>query len=179
MWTVVQPARDRVPRVRDDFTMPHNSLRGLGSSALSSSSGKTITVVAMKARVPQAGRGYAQASKVLGLSCVANVSISPACANGCRRVSTTRRIPLDQPRAIINPRLKDQIVLTQLILGSSLPRARTFVRHVRLRTFQLAFLDRAESARRFSDASVGGWTAYAFRRLPHCCLRQVRAHEGF
>ena len=66
--------------VLDDFTFHHNSMRWLGSSALKFLKlDAKITAVAMKERVPQAlVVAIAQASKVLGLSCVAKRVDTPA-----------------------------------------------------------------------------------------------------
>ena len=66
--------------VLDDFRMHHNTLRWLGSSAVKFLKlDPRITSVAMKERVPQAlVVAICQASKVLGLSCVAKRVDTPA-----------------------------------------------------------------------------------------------------
>ena len=91
--------------VLDDFTMHHNSLRWLGSSALKFLKlDPKITVVAMKDRVPQAlVVAIAQASKVLGLSCVAKRVDTPAVRDWLSAVGLdyAQGFLLDQPRALI------------------------------------------------------------------------------
>ena len=91
--------------VLDDFTMHHNSLRWLGSSALKFLKlDPKITAVAMKDRVPQAlVVAIAQASKVLGLSCVAKRVDTPAVRDWLSAVGLdyAQGFLLDQPRALI------------------------------------------------------------------------------
>jgi len=91
--------------VLDDFTMHHNSLRWLGSSALKFLKlDPKITAVAMKDRVPQAlVVAIAQASKVLGLSCVAKRVDTPAVRDWLAAVGLdyAQGFLLDQPRALI------------------------------------------------------------------------------
>jgi len=91
--------------VLDDFTMHHNSLRWLGSSALKFVKlDPKITAVAMKDRVPQAlVVAIAQASKVLGLSCVAKRVDTPAVRDWLSAVGLdyAQGFLLDQPRALI------------------------------------------------------------------------------
>jgi len=92
--------------VLDDFTLHHNSLRWLGSSALKFLKlDPKITAVAMKDRVPQAlVVAIAQASKVLGLSCVAKRVDTPAVRDWLSAVGLdyAQGFLLDQPRALIN-----------------------------------------------------------------------------
>jgi EAL domain-containing protein (putative c-di-GMP-specific phosphodiesterase class I) len=92
--------------VLDDFTMHHNSLRWLGSSALKFLKlDPKITAVAMKDRVPQAlVVAIAQASKVLGLSCVAKRVDTPAVREWLSAVGLdyAQGFLLDQPRALIS-----------------------------------------------------------------------------
>jgi EAL domain-containing protein (putative c-di-GMP-specific phosphodiesterase class I) len=91
--------------VLDDFTMHHNSLRWLGSAALKFLKlDPKITAVAMKDRVPQAlVVAIAQASKVLGLSCVAKRVDTPAMREWLTAVGLdyAQGFLLDQPRALI------------------------------------------------------------------------------
>ena len=91
--------------VLDDFTMHHNSLRWLGSSALKFLKlDPKVTAVAMKDRVPQAlVVAIAQASKVLGLSCVAKRVDTPAVRDWLTAVGLdyAQGFLLDQPRALI------------------------------------------------------------------------------
>jgi EAL domain-containing protein (putative c-di-GMP-specific phosphodiesterase class I) len=90
--------------VLDDFTFHHNSMRWLGSSALKFVKlDPKITAVAMKERVPQAlVVGIAQASKVLGLSCVAKRVDTPAVRDWLSAVGLdyAQGFLLDQPRAL-------------------------------------------------------------------------------
>jgi len=90
--------------VLDDFTLHHNSMRWLGSSALKFVKIDTkITAVAMKDRVPQAlVVAIAQASKVLGLSCVAKRVDTPAVRDWLSAVGLdyAQGFLLDQPRAL-------------------------------------------------------------------------------
>ena len=90
--------------VLDDFTLHHNSMRWLGSSALKFLKIDTkITAVAMKDRVPQAlVVAIAQASKVLGLSCVAKRVDTPAVRDWLSAVGLdyAQGFLLDQPRAL-------------------------------------------------------------------------------
>jgi EAL domain-containing protein (putative c-di-GMP-specific phosphodiesterase class I) len=91
--------------VLDDFTLHHNSLRWLGSSALKFLKlDPKITAVAMKDRVPQAlVVAIAQSSKVLGLSCVAKRVDTPAVRDWLSAVGLdyAQGFLLDQPRALI------------------------------------------------------------------------------
>jgi EAL domain-containing protein (putative c-di-GMP-specific phosphodiesterase class I) len=90
--------------VLDDFTMHHNSLRWLGSPALKFLKLEPkITTVAMKERVPQAlVVAICQASKVLGLSCVAKRVDTPAVREWLAAVGIdyAQGFLLDQPRAL-------------------------------------------------------------------------------
>jgi Amt family ammonium transporter len=90
--------------VLDDFTMHQNSLRWLGSSALKFLKlDPKVTSVAMKERVPQAlVVAIAQASKVLGLSCVAKRVDTPAVREWLSAVGLdyAQGFLLDQPRAL-------------------------------------------------------------------------------
>ena len=92
--------------VLDDFTMHHNSLRWLGSSALKFVKlDPKITAVAMKDRVPQAlVVAIAQASKVLGLSCVAKRVDTPAVRDWLSAVGLdyAQGFLLDQPRSLVS-----------------------------------------------------------------------------
>jgi EAL domain-containing protein (putative c-di-GMP-specific phosphodiesterase class I) len=91
--------------VLDDFTFHHNSMRWLGSSALKFLKlDSKITTVAMKERVPQAVVvAIAQASKVLGLSCVAKRVDTPAVREWLSAVGLdyAQGFLLDQPKALI------------------------------------------------------------------------------
>jgi len=91
--------------VLDDFTMHHNSLRWLGSSALKFLKlDPKITAVAMKDRVPQAlVVAIAQACKVLGLSCVAKRVDTPAVRDWLSAVGLdyAQGFLLDQPRPLV------------------------------------------------------------------------------
>jgi EAL domain-containing protein (putative c-di-GMP-specific phosphodiesterase class I) len=91
--------------VLDDFTMHHNAMRWLGSPALKFLKlDAKITAVAMKERVPQAlVVAIAQASKVLGLSCVAKRVDTPAVREWLSAVGLdyAQGFLLDQPRALI------------------------------------------------------------------------------
>lgn len=90
--------------VLDDFTMHHNSMRWLGSAALKFLKlDSKVTAVAMKERVPQAlVVAIAQASKVLGLSCVAKRVDTPAVREWLSAVGIdyAQGFLLDQPRAL-------------------------------------------------------------------------------
>jgi ammonium transporter, Amt family len=90
--------------VFDDFTLHHNSMRWLGSPALKFLKlDPKITAVAMKERVPQALIvAIAQASKVLGLSCVAKRVDTPAVREWLSAVGLdyAQGFLLDQPRAL-------------------------------------------------------------------------------
>jgi EAL domain-containing protein (putative c-di-GMP-specific phosphodiesterase class I) len=92
--------------VLDDFTMHHNSIRWLGSPALKFLKlDAKITAVAMKERVPQALIvAIAQASKVLGLSCVAKRVDTPAVREWLSAVGLdyAQGFLLDQPRALVS-----------------------------------------------------------------------------
>jgi EAL domain-containing protein (putative c-di-GMP-specific phosphodiesterase class I) len=91
--------------VLDDFTLHHNAMRWLGSSALKFLKlDPKITAVAMKERVPQAlVVAIAQASKVLGLSCVAKRVDTPAVRDWLSAVGLdyAQGFLLDQPRALV------------------------------------------------------------------------------
>jgi EAL domain-containing protein (putative c-di-GMP-specific phosphodiesterase class I) len=90
--------------VLDDFTLHHNSMRWLGSPALKFLKlDPKITAVAMKERVPQALIvAIAQASKVLGLSCVAKRVDTPAVREWLSAVGLdyAQGFLLDQPKAL-------------------------------------------------------------------------------
>jgi EAL domain-containing protein (putative c-di-GMP-specific phosphodiesterase class I) len=90
--------------VLDDFTFHHNAMRWLGSSALKFVKlDPKITAVAMKERVPQAlVVAIAQASKVLGLSCVAKRVDTPAVRDWLSAVGLdyAQGFLLDQPRSL-------------------------------------------------------------------------------
>jgi len=90
--------------VLDDFTFHHNAMRWLGSSALKFIKlDPKITAVAMKERVPQAlVVAIAQASKVLGLSCVAKRVDTPAVRDWLSAVGLdyAQGFLLDQPRPL-------------------------------------------------------------------------------
>jgi EAL domain-containing protein (putative c-di-GMP-specific phosphodiesterase class I) len=90
--------------VLDDFTLHHNSVRWLGSPALKFLKLEPkITAVAMKERVPQAMVvAIAQASKVLGLSCVAKRVDTPAVREWLSAVGLdyAQGFLLDQPKKL-------------------------------------------------------------------------------
>jgi EAL domain-containing protein (putative c-di-GMP-specific phosphodiesterase class I) len=90
--------------VLDDFTLHHNAVRWLASPALKFLKLESrITAVAMKERVPQAlVVAIAQASKVLGLSCVAKRVDTPAVREWLSAVGLdyAQGFLLDQPRAL-------------------------------------------------------------------------------
>jgi EAL domain-containing protein (putative c-di-GMP-specific phosphodiesterase class I) len=90
--------------VLDDFTFHHNSLRWLGSSAVKFLKlDSKITAIAMKERVPQAlVVAICQASKVLGLSCVAKRVDTPAVREWLAAVGIdyAQGFLLDQPKAL-------------------------------------------------------------------------------
>jgi EAL domain-containing protein (putative c-di-GMP-specific phosphodiesterase class I) len=90
--------------VLDDFTLHHNAMRWLGSPALKFLKlDPRITAVAMKERVPQAlVVAIAQASKVLGLSCVAKRVDTPAVREWLSAVGLdyAQGFLLDQPKPI-------------------------------------------------------------------------------
>jgi EAL domain-containing protein (putative c-di-GMP-specific phosphodiesterase class I) len=92
--------------VLDDFTMHHNANRWLGSGALKFLKlDPKITAVAMKERVPQAlVVAITQASKVLGLSCVAKRVDTPAVRDWLSAVGIdyAQGFLLDQPRPLIS-----------------------------------------------------------------------------
>ena len=92
--------------VLDDFTFHHNAMRWLGSSALKFLKlDPKITAVAMKDRVPQAlVVAIAQASKVLGLSCVAKRVDTPAVRDWLSAVGLdyAQGFLLDQPRSLVS-----------------------------------------------------------------------------
>lgn len=92
--------------VLDDFTLHHNAIRWLGSSALKFVKlDPKITAVAMKERVPQAlVVAIAQASKVLGLSCVAKRVDTPAVRDWLSAVGLdyAQGFLLDQPRSLMS-----------------------------------------------------------------------------
>jgi EAL domain-containing protein (putative c-di-GMP-specific phosphodiesterase class I) len=91
--------------VLDDYTFHHNSLRWLGSSAVKFLKlDAKITAVAMKDRVPQAlVVAIAQASKVLGLSCVAKRVDTPAVREWLSAVGLdyAQGFLLDQPKPLL------------------------------------------------------------------------------
>jgi EAL domain-containing protein (putative c-di-GMP-specific phosphodiesterase class I) len=90
----------------DDFTFHHNAMRWLGSSALKFLKlDAKITAVAMKERVPQAMVvAIAQASKVLGLSCVAKRVDTPAVREWLSAVGLdyAQGFLLDQPKPLLS-----------------------------------------------------------------------------
>ena len=91
--------------VLDDFTFHHNSVRWLGSGAVKFLKlDSKITAIAMKERVPQAlVVAICQASKVLGLSCVAKRVDTPAVREWLAAVGIdyAQGFLLDQPKALI------------------------------------------------------------------------------
>jgi EAL domain-containing protein (putative c-di-GMP-specific phosphodiesterase class I) len=91
--------------VLDDFTFHHNAMRWLGSPALKFLKlDPKITAVAMKDKVPQAiVVAVTQASKVLGLSCVAKRVDTPAQRDWLSAVGLdyAQGFLLDQPKALI------------------------------------------------------------------------------
>ena len=91
--------------VLDDYTFHHNSLRWLGSTAIKFLKlDSKITAVAMKDRVPQAlVVAIAQASKVLGLSCVAKRVDTPAVREWLSAVGVdyAQGFLLDQPKPLV------------------------------------------------------------------------------
>jgi Amt family ammonium transporter len=91
--------------VLDDFTFHHNSLRWMGSGAVKFLKlDSKITAIAMKERVPQAlVVAICQASKVLGLSCVAKRVDTPAVREWLAAVGIdyAQGFLLDQPKALI------------------------------------------------------------------------------
>ena len=92
--------------VLDDFTFHHNAMRWLGSSALKFVKlDAKITSVAMKEKVPQAVVvAVTQASKVLGLSCVAKRVDTPAQRDWLSAVGLdyAQGFLLDQPKSLIS-----------------------------------------------------------------------------
>jgi EAL domain-containing protein (putative c-di-GMP-specific phosphodiesterase class I) len=90
--------------VLDDFTFHHNSLRWMGSGAVKFLKlDSKITAIAMKERVPQAlVVAICQASKVLGLSCVAKRVDTPAVREWLAAVGIdyAQGFLLDQPKAL-------------------------------------------------------------------------------
>ncbi len=90
--------------VLDDFTLHHNSLRWLGSPAVKFLKlDAKITAIAMKDRVAQAlVVAIAQASKVLGLSCVAKRVDTPAVREWLSAVGLdyAQGFLLDQPKSL-------------------------------------------------------------------------------
>jgi len=90
----------------DDFTLHHNVMRWLGSSAIKFLKlDARITAVAMKERVPQAMVvAIAQASKVLGLSCVAKRVDTPAVREWLSAVGLdyAQGFLLDQPKPLLS-----------------------------------------------------------------------------
>ena len=92
--------------VLDDFTFHHNAMRWLGSPALKFLKlDPKITAAAMKDKVPQAiVVAVTQASKVLGLSCVAKRVDTPAQRDWLSAVGLdyAQGFLLDQPKALIN-----------------------------------------------------------------------------
>jgi EAL domain-containing protein (putative c-di-GMP-specific phosphodiesterase class I) len=91
--------------VLDDFTMHHNALRWLGSPALKFLKlDPKISAVAMKEKVAQAlVVAITQASKVLGLSCVAKRVDTPAVRDWLSAVGLdyAQGFLLDQPRSLV------------------------------------------------------------------------------
>ena len=116
--------------VLDDFTFHHNSLRWLGSSALKFLKlDAKVTAVAMKERVPQAlVVAIAQASKVLGLSCVAKRVDTPAVREWLAAVGIdyAQGFLLDQPKALV--RLGTDHANSPRIIGRTIRRAERFQR---------------------------------------------------
>ena len=92
--------------VLDDYTFHHNSVRWLGSAALKFVKlDSKITAVAMKDKVAQAlVVAVTQASKVLGLSCVAKRVDTPAQRDWLSAVGLdyAQGFLLDQPRALVS-----------------------------------------------------------------------------
>jgi Amt family ammonium transporter len=92
--------------VLDDFTFHHNAMRWLGSSALKFLKlDAKITAVAMKDKVPQAiVVAVTQASKVLGLSCVAKRVDTPAQRDWLSAVGLdyAQGFLLDQPKPLVS-----------------------------------------------------------------------------
>jgi EAL domain-containing protein (putative c-di-GMP-specific phosphodiesterase class I) len=92
--------------VLDDFTFHHNAVRWLGSGALKFLKlDAKITAIAMKERVPQAlVVAICQASKVLGLSCVAKRVDTPAVREWLAAVGIdyAQGFLLDQPKPLIS-----------------------------------------------------------------------------
>ena len=92
--------------VLDDFTFHHNSMRWLGSAALKFVKlDPKITAVAMKDKVPQAiVVAVTQASKVLGLSCVAKRVDTPAQRDWLSAVGLdyAQGFLLDQPKPLLS-----------------------------------------------------------------------------
>jgi EAL domain-containing protein (putative c-di-GMP-specific phosphodiesterase class I) len=91
--------------VLDDFTFHHNAMRWLGSPALKFLKlDAKITAVAMKDKVPQAiVVAVTQASKVLGLSCVAKRVDTPAQRDWLSAVGLdyAQGFLLDQPKPLV------------------------------------------------------------------------------
>jgi EAL domain-containing protein (putative c-di-GMP-specific phosphodiesterase class I) len=91
--------------VLDDYTFHHNTLRWIGSPALKFLKlDPKITTVAIKERVPQAlVVAICQASKVLGLSCVAKRVDTPAVRDWLSAVGLdyAQGFLLDQPRPLM------------------------------------------------------------------------------
>jgi EAL domain-containing protein (putative c-di-GMP-specific phosphodiesterase class I) len=92
--------------VLDDYTFHHNSVRWLGSAALKFVKlDSKITAVAMKDKVAQAlVVAVTQASKVLGLSCVAKRVDTPAQRDWLSAVGLdyAQGFLLDQPKALVS-----------------------------------------------------------------------------
>ena len=92
--------------VLDDFTFHHHAMRWLGSPALKFLKlDPKITAVAMKDKVPQAlVVAVTQASKVLGLSCVAKRVDTPAQRDWLSAVGLdyAQGFLLDQPKALVS-----------------------------------------------------------------------------
>jgi EAL domain-containing protein (putative c-di-GMP-specific phosphodiesterase class I) len=92
--------------VLDDFTMHHNAMRWLGSPALKFLKLEPrITASAMKEKVSQAlVVAITQASKVLGLSCVAKRVDTPAVRDWLSAVGLdyAQGFLLDQPRSLVS-----------------------------------------------------------------------------
>jgi EAL domain-containing protein (putative c-di-GMP-specific phosphodiesterase class I) len=92
--------------VLDDFTLHHNSMRWLGSPALKFLKLEAkITSAAMKDKVAQALIvAITQASKVLGLSCVAKRVDTPAVRDWLSAIGLdyAQGFLLDQPRCLLS-----------------------------------------------------------------------------
>ena len=158
--------------VLDDFTLHHNSMRWLGSSALKFLKlDPKITAVAMKDRVPQAlVVAIAQASKVLGLSCVAKRVDTPAVRDWLSAVGLdyAQGFLLDQPRALV-PRAQPPNNLAGEITTRRARRApgRLLVAARSSYLCRMAGLGPLlkNRASLFWMLHVGGWLAYALSQF--------------